>query len=133
MLSTSTDGLFPAKKLMMIAFSSPVRIGFVPQMGETAPAMTPCQVTRLALPAAVLCWFEIGGPGTTNSKCMAIGTPVPHVDTLQPLTSYSTVMTTRRQSEASFRVEGSSPVWTRSPTGPRRSSGPPHKPLTLYD
>src|SRR5262249_50964555 len=104
MLSTSTDGLFPAKKLMMTALSSPVSIGFVPHTGATVPAMTACHVARFAFPAAVLCWFEIGGPGTTNSKCIAIGTSVPHVDVLQPVSLYFTIPRMREQSDLRLRL-----------------------------
>src|SRR5947207_515695 len=85
MLSTSTDGLLPAKKFMMIAFRFPVRIGFVPHTGPTAPAMTPRQVTRFACPARVLCWLDIGGPRSTNSKCMAIYKLTAHVNALHAL------------------------------------------------
>src|SRR5436190_23320473 len=62
---------------MMIAFKCLIRSGLA-QSGLAAPAIIARHAARFAFPFGVLCWFEIGGPRTTNSTCMAIGAPAPH-------------------------------------------------------
>ena len=48
------------------------------------PIIEGTHLLGIALSVGVLCWFEIGEPRTTNSKCMAIGTLALHVLAIQP-------------------------------------------------
>src|SRR5262249_51950807 len=92
MLSTSTDGLSPRWKLIMIAFRFPVSNALAPHRFFASPSTVALQVVRFG-PCA---WFEIGGPKITNSRYIIAGDSrsLPRAPTP---TSHSTVGAVERQ------------------------------------